>query len=426
MNRRLTLVSTGDELLSGRTLNRHPGIVAGAVAPLGLQLSKVIMVGDDVHEIRAEVCAAVKTSAVVLVGGGLGPTPDDVARQGVAEALDRPLHRDPDLADRIRRRVAEQGQPVSAILDRQAMVIEGARILDNRVGSAPGQVVDADGTPVFLLPGPPAEFEAVFRDHVLPWLSRHLAGGEARAERVLMTCGLPEVEIVRILENAGLPLEGCILSYRPSTGVVEVCIRAPGDLKERLDECMTRARDVLGSCVYAEERIGLPEAVGSLLLREKLTVAVAESCTGGLLGAHITRVSGSSRYFVGGIIAYSNQIKERYLGVPAGVLQRYGAVSTRCAEAMAVGVRVRFCADVGVAITGIAGPTGGTADKPVGLVFVAVADADGVVSVRRLFHGGRNAVRQWSVQTALDMVRRRVLRVGPEIREGALGRSGRG
>ncbi|HIE11790.1 MAG TPA: nicotinamide-nucleotide amidohydrolase family protein, partial [Kiritimatiellae bacterium] len=175
-----------------------------------------------------------------------------------------------------------------------------------------------------------------------------------------------------------------------------------------------------------EERIGLPEAVGSLLLREKLTVAVAESCTGGLLGAHITRVSGSSRYFVGGIIAYGNQIKERYLGVPAGVLQRYGAVSTRCAEAMAVGVRVRFCADVGVAITGIAGPTGGTADKPVGLVFVAVADADGVVSVRRLFHGGRNAVRQWSVQTALDMVRRRVLRVGPEIKEGALGRSGRG
>ncbi len=426
MKRRLTLVSTGDELLSGRTLNSHPAIVTQAVAPLGLQLSRVLMVGDDVRDIRDAVSAAVETSAVVLVGGGLGPTPDDVTRQGVAEALGRSLHMDPELADRIRRRAAERGQPVPAILDRQAMVIEGARVLDNRVGSAPGQLVEAEETAVFLLPGPPAEFEAVFRDHVLPWLREHLASEGAVVERVLMTCGIPEVEIARSLEEAGLPVEGCSLSFRPAAGAVEVCFRAPGTLKERLEECTRKAGEVLGSCVYAEERIGLAEAVGRLLVREKRTVAVAESCTGGLLGALITEVSGSSRYFVGGIIAYSNEVKERHLGVAAEVLQKYGAVSAECAEAMAAGVRSRLSADVGVAITGIAGPTGGTAEKPVGLVFVAVADADGVLSVRRFFRGGRNTIRRWSAQTALDMVRRRLLGLEPEFRDRPLGSVGRG
>lgn len=407
MSVRLELISTGEELLQGRTLNLHPRIITEKLERRGLKLCRVVTVGDDETQISQAVSSALESADVVVVGGGLGPTDDDVTREGVARALGRQLVLDGELAKRLREKVAGRGHATPPLLDRQAMVIEGAAVLDNRVGVAPGQRVEVGEKVIFILPGPPAEFEAVLEDHVVGWLVKRFRV-PVRVEKVLMTCGMPEVELAQKLKQAGLPLPGCRVAFRAAPGRVEVAFQSGEDDAERLEDCVALARQCLGDVIFAEERAELAEVVGRLLRQRKQTLAVAESCTGGLLGGSITEVSGSSDYFVGGVIAYSNEMKIRQLGVPREVLEKHGAVSEPTVRCMAEGVRKLTGADIGVGVTGIAGPTGGTPSKPVGLVWFGVADAAGTVAVRREFGNGRERVRRWSVNTALDLIRRRV------------------
>jgi len=403
-------IATGSELLIGRSLNTHVRRLAEALVPLGLQVARETTLPDDRSAIAAELRAALVRSQVVLVSGGLGPTCDDVTREAAADALGCALVEDAATLDRLRVRYLASGHELTPGRRRQALVLEGAAVLVNRVGSAPGQRADLEGGRVlFLLPGPPAEFQAMLEDHVTPWLRRH-AGGLAPIVHVWMVCGLVEGEIIERLKEVGFdpgPLE---LAYCASPGQLEVRLTAPPDHKAGMARAADLVRAALGEHAYSETREDLAAVVGRMLQHRGMTVAVAESCTGGLIGQKITSVPGSSAWFRGGVVAYANDLKTRLLEVPGELLAAHGAVSEPVARAMAEGARRRLDADFGISTTGVAGPDGGTPDKPVGLVWWAVADREGSRALSRRFFGDRATIREWAAQMALDALRRRLIR----------------
>jgi len=434
------LVSTGSELLSGRTVNTHAQALAERLRPLGLRLLRDTTVPDDAAQIREAAAAALGRADLVFVSGGLGATSDDVTRDALGRLLGRPLVMCQPALAALRRRYAALGRPVTAVARRQALILAGSTGLLNPVGLAPGMMIELPAAPVtaarapraqprsrrrgrnappaavpaerprllFVLPGPPREFLGVLEARILPLL-RPLAAAVAPAlEKVFMTCGLGESEIAERLEAVGLPAPGVDVGYCARPGETEVWLAAAAADAARLETLAAAVRRALGAAVFAEERLGLEAVVGRRLAALGKTLAVAESCTGGLLGHRLTQVAGSSAYFLGGVIAYANASKIRDLGVPAGRLARHGAVSAEAARAMAAGVRARFGADYGLAVTGIAGPAGGTPGKPVGTVWLAVADAAGVATQHRCFPGAREVIKHWSSQLALDLLRRRL------------------
>lgn len=395
------LVSTGSELLSGRTVNRHAHALGGALAELGIALVRDTTVPDDPDLMRDAVQSALDRSEVVFVSGGLGPTSDDITRDVLAGLLGRRIVMDEDARERIRERCVSAGLEMNEARARQALVLKGAEVLSNRVGAAPGECIRLDGgRTLFVLPGPPAEFNAVLEDGVLPRL-RDMAPAPSGAERIFMTCGAAEADIVTAFENAGLPGDGLAAAFCAAPGRVEIRLRDAGGGPEALRRASESVRELLYDHIFAEERMTLAEALGRLLVDRGQTVSVAESCTGGLLGKLFTDVSGSSAWFKGGVIAYANEIKEQLLRVPRDVLDTHGAVSEPVARAMAEGV-CRACAtEYGIGITGMAGPEGGTPDKPVGLVYAAIASPGETVINERRFRGDREAVRERSAQCAM-------------------------
>ncbi|MCX6997316.1 MAG: nicotinamide-nucleotide amidohydrolase family protein [Kiritimatiellaeota bacterium] len=451
------LISTGSELLSGRTVNTHARTLAEKLQPLGLQLVRDTTVPDDVEQIREAVFAALCRVDIVFVSGGLGATSDDVTRAALGRLLDRQLIVHPPSLDAMIRRYAAMGRAVTAVAARQALILAGSEGLLNPVGIAPGMMIELpapvggtsqsrenepqpppeargkDAPPtarrsrapqppdlppspaklLFVLPGPPREFSGVLETHVLPLLGKRLGAAASRLEKVFMVCGLGESEVAERLEAAGLPAPGIEVGYCARPGETEVRLLAAAAQAPLLAATAAAARQALGDTVFAEARIGMEEAVGQLLAARQQTLAVAESCTGGLIGHRLTQVAGSSAYFLGGVIAYANASKIRDLGVPETLLAQHGAVSEETALAMAEGVRARFGADFGLAVTGVAGPAGGTAEKPVGTVWLAVADAAGVVTQPRCFPGARDAIKLWSSQLALDLLRRRLQGLPP-------------
>jgi nicotinamide-nucleotide amidase len=306
--------------------------------------------------------------------------------------------------DNIRARMARAGRKLNPSLERHALVLDGAAVLPNSAGLAPGELIERDGKAVFLLPGPPREFLAILDEHVVPWLSRHV-DADRPAVQLFEVCGMGESDIVTLLEPVGFP-PAVDVAYCARPGLVEIRLSSA---TAPLGSVAQMIRAKLGAHIYAEERIGIEVAVGRLLAGRKATLATAESCTGGLIGHRLTNVSGSSAYFLGGIVAYANESKVRDLGVRPEDLAEHGAVSEAVARQMAEGVRRQFESDFGLGITGIAGPTGGTADKPVGLTFIAVADAKGCVVRNRQFIGNRDVVKESSSELALDLLRRRIL-----------------
>jgi nicotinamide-nucleotide amidase len=318
---------------------------------------------------------------------------------------------DPASLESLRRKYAARGRTVTEAARRQALVVRGARALENRVGAAPGQLVEFGGKVIFLLPGPPRELTAVLEDHVLPWLGERFGAAAAPDEHVFLVTGLGESDIVSRLEAAGFPPAGIDVAYRAAPARVEVCLAGRGEDAETMRGAEGTVRRVLGDHVFAEERVELQDVIGRLLVERHATLAVAESCTGGLLSHRITSVSGSSGYFLGGVVAYSNEAKVRDLQVDRQVLEREGAVSREVAGQMARGARHRFGSDYGVGVTGIAGPTGGSAEKPVGLVYIGVTDGATTEVAEHRFTGDRGAVTEWSTLTALDAIRRLVLGV---------------
>jgi nicotinamide-nucleotide amidase len=349
---------------------------------------------------------------VVIATGGLGPTADDLTREAAADALGLSLHRDASILDSLRARFASFGREMAPVNEQQADVLDGAEVLPNRRGTAPGQHVRVDGRHLFLLPGPPREMEPMYEEHVRPRLEA-AAGGRVLLVRVLKIAAMGESDV----EERIAPLYRTYANPRTTIlggpGQVELHLTAGGasraEALARLDELGAGIRGLLPGRVFSEDGSELNEVVGRLLLDRGVTLAAAESCTGGLLTSRLTDVPGASAFLDRTFVTYSNRAKTEMLGVDPAVLERAGAVSEECARAMAEGALGRSGAAAAVAVTGIAGPSGGTPEKPVGLVFVAVEGAAGRALRRAQLPGDRRRVRWQATQLALELLRRGLL-----------------
>ncbi len=402
------LISTGSELLSGRSVNRHAQTLGEALRTIGLALRSDTTVPDDADLIREALERALGRSRFVLLSGGLGPTGDDLTRDVVAGVLGRSVVMDDTALGWVRARYTERGRPVTPAGDRHALCVEGATPLANRAGVAPGERIDLDGQTVFLLPGPPSEFRAVLEDHVLPYLAAQCPDATLRPEKIFMTAGIGESDLLEQFALHAFPPTGVDVAYCAGPGQVEVRISAAIGGEGLVEEAADKVRAWIKPHIVAERRCTMAEAVVDLLKAEDATLATAESCTGGLLGDRVTTVSGCSQVYLGGIIAYSNMAKINLLSVNEEDLEVHGAVSAQVARGMAHGVRVRFGADYGIGVTGIAGPSGSTEKKPVGLVYIAVSDPQGDEVIELRMPGERQWVKERSVNRALDLLRKRI------------------
>ena len=405
------IIAVGSELLTSNRQETNSLYLTQKLNALGIEVRFKTIVGDNAEHLAQVFRAALGRSRLIFLTGGLGPTEDDLNRQVVAEVLGRPLHEVPEIRRRIEERFARFGRTMSENNARQALVPEGAEWLENKLGTAPGLWISHEGVAVVLLPGPPKELEAMFEATCAPRLAS-LATGECLRSRVYKTVGLAESEVDQRIAPLYKNYQNPRTTILATPGVIEVHLqaRATNDVEanELLDQLGDRIEAALGEYVFSSGGESLEEVVGMYLVMRQKTVAVAESCTGGLLSERLTRVPGSSNYFLGGMVCYSNELKATLAGVPADLIAEHGAVSLAVAQAMAEGVRKRTGASLGIGITGVAGPGGGTPEKPVGLVFIALADENGTQIREFRFPGDRERVRHWATQMALEAVRRRL------------------
>jgi nicotinamide-nucleotide amidase len=407
---RAFVLASGDELVRGRTIDTNTSEIARALAAEGVTVVGASIVGDDETSLAAAMLAAADAAEIVVVSGGLGPTVDDCTRAAAARAAGVALERRAEIVDELTQRYSRRGIRMSETNLLQADAPAGAEVLPNRHGTAPGFRVRVRGAELFALPGPPHEMRAVLAEETLPRI-RALVGGAARVvvTRTLETFGEREAAlgeaIADLMERGREPRVGTTAVR----GTIRVVIHAEGgaaETAELLDRTEAEVRRRLGPIVFGVDGETLAGATGRLLLAGGATIATAESCTGGLVAGALTETPGISAVFPGGVVTYADAEKTKLLGVPAELIARVGAVSEEVARAMAAGVRARFGTDLGVALTGVAGPDGGTEEKPVGLVHVAL-DARGVVTHRRLtLPGDRALVREIAVKSALELVRR--------------------
>ena len=409
---RAEIIAVGSELLTPLRSDTNALVLTARLREIGIEVVARTTVADDAALLEGAFRSAIARADVVISTGGLGPTEDDLTREALAAALGRPLRRDDALMRDLEERFARFRRAMAEVNRKQADLIEGAVPLKNPRGSAPGQRVEAGGTTVVLLPGPPSEMLPMFEDQVAPVLAERVAGRALRT-RILKIASMSESDV----EQAVAPIYTTFANPRTTIlgapGQVELHLTADGDdtaqAEERIESLASRIREALPGRVYSEDGRELHEVVAGLLVERGLTLALAESCTGGMLAARLTEVPGSSRFLDRAYVPYANAAKVDMLGVDPALLDRVGAVSEEVAGAMAAAVRARSGASVAVAITGIAGPGGGTEEKPVGLVFMALAGAAGTRVRRGFFPGERTRVRMQATQAALEMVRRGLL-----------------
>ncbi len=412
---RVELLTIGAELLLGYTVDTNAAFMARALAEIGVVVARHDTVGDDPELIARAMRDGIERTGAVITSGGLGPTADDRTRDGLAAAFGRELLTDPEALAQVERRFRLFGRDMPKINVVQALVPRGARVLENRFGSAPALWLEDElGRWVVTLPGVPGEMRGLLTETVIPMLRAREAAPTVVTSRTLRTTGIGESALAELLgADGGISVAGLPLAYLPGWEGVDLRVTAAempvADAERRLDEAAHRLRDRAGDYIYGEGSADLAAVVLELARERSLTLATAESCTGGLLGARITAVPGSSDVFPGGVVAYANAVKESLLGVPAELLAERGAVSEEVARAMAAGACERVGADIGVGITGIAGPDGGSAEKPVGTVWIAVRKGDDVRTFGRVFLGDRGEVRSRAAQSALEMVRQLLL-----------------
>ena len=409
------ILCVGTELLLGDILNGNARWLAQRLAALGLPHYRQTVVGDNPQRLAAAVREAAMRSRVLITTGGLGPTPDDLTTEALAAAFETPLRERPELWDEIQAKLSSGGRPVAPCNRRQAFLPEGAEVLPNPLGSAPGMIwsPQPDFT-VLTFPGVPSEMRAMFTQTAEPWLRRHGGASGVFVSRVLRFSGIGESNLA---EQVADLFEGRNPTVAPYASLGDVTLRltacgdSPVEAEALLDPLEADLRQRTGVLCYGRDDDSLASVVLDRLRQHNHTLAVAESCTGGAIGAALTAVPGSSAVFAGGVIAYSNAVKQRQLGVPSDLLERHGAVSDAVVMAMAEGVRDRLETDWGLAVSGIAGPGGGSDEKPVGLVHVAVAGPDGCEAAALRFgdRRGRGAVQQLTVIRALDRLRLRLL-----------------
>lgn len=405
------IIAVGSELLTPFRQDTNSLFLTEKLNSLGIEVRFKTIVGDDSERLAQAFRTALGRSRLIILTGGLGPTEDDVNRQVVAEVLGRPLREELEICHRIENRFARLGRKMADNNLRQTLVPEGAEWIENNNGTAPGLWIEQEGIVIVLLPGPPRELEAMFESVCLPRLAR-LVPAQYLRSRVYKAVGLTESEVDERLAPLYKTYTNPSTTLLATPGAIEVHLRArassEAEADARLAELGDKIEAALGDHLFSTRGESLEEVVGMYLVLRRKTLAVAESCTGGLLAERLTRVPGSSNYFLGGVICYSNELKSQLAGVSQKLLDKHGAVSKPVAQALAEGIRRRTGASMGIGITGIAGPSGGSAEKPVGLVFIALADERGTQVREFRFPGDRERIRYWATQAALEIIRRRI------------------
>ena len=403
------IIAVGSELLTPFRLDTNSLFLTAELNKLGVRVIHKAVVGDSPEEMRSSFSQALGRAELIVSSGGLGPTDDDRTRGTVADLMGRKLRLDEKVLQHIQERFRRFGRAMPQINERQAMVPEGAEVLPNPRGTAPGLWLEANGHIVVLLPGVPAELRALFDAEVRPRLAK-LNHQERLFTRELRIWGLTESEVdqrVSPLYTLYPHTDTTILAS--PTGIQlhpSIWSNDAAHAEKILAEIVNRMSLALGENLFSTAGESIEEVVARVLTENRATIAVAESCTGGMLAERLTNVPGSSSYFLGGVVCYSNEMKTSLVGVPKELIEAKGAVSPEVALALADGIRKRAGSTLGVGITGIAGPTGGTPEKPVGLVYIALADQQGPREKMFRFPGDRERIRQYATQTALDMVRR--------------------
>jgi nicotinamide-nucleotide amidase len=413
------IVTIGDELLIGQVTNTNEAEVAEALQDVGIPVARMTTVGDNLEQILAAFRRAMDEHELIITTGGLGPTHDDVTRAAVCALFETDLVEDPEALRNVERILAGRGLDLLPLNRAQALVPRGCTVIQNPLGTAPGFLFERGGRFFITLPGVPFEMRAMMESYVIPFLQERSRGSVVR-HRTIRTTGIAE----SLLAHRLGPVEeitgtggDVTLAFLPGPRGVRLRLTArcatAAEAEARIRKAEQAVLAKAGPVVYGFEQEELEEIVGRLLRERGWTIAVAESCTGGLVMDRLTDVPGSSRYVERGYVVYSNEAKIRELGVPEEVLRRNGAVSRETAEAMAFGARTKSNADVGLSTTGIAGPSGGTTEKPVGLVWIGYSDRDGTAAFRFQFGNDRRRIKERSSQAALDIVRRKLLKLNP-------------
>ncbi len=402
------IIAVGSELLTPDHLDTNSLFLTEELNKLGIEVLRKTIVGDDRELLAAAFRDALNRVPVVIASGGLGPTEDDLTRETVAELLGRKLRRNDEVVRAIEARFRSFKRDMPAVNLRQAMVPEGAEVLANPRGTAPGLWLEEKGRMIALLPGPPRELKPLFLEEVYPRLQRRVSGVRM-FHRELRVTGLGESHVEEHIRSIYMRFSEVHTTILAAPGEVQIHLRVwsdePAHANTTLDEMVRSFELALGDRIFAHSAVSLEEVVAEILTSNRATIAAAESCTGGLLAERLTRIPGSSSYFLGGAVCYSNEMKTAWADVPPALIQAKGAVSSEVAVALAEGIRRRVGSTLGVGITGIAGPSGGSEERPVGTVHVALASSEGVKE--RVVHlpGDREMIRFHASQLALDMVR---------------------
>jgi nicotinamide-nucleotide amidase len=410
------IIAVGSELLTPYRQDTNSLYLTEQLNGLGVEVRFKGIVGDDAEGLTAATKLAMRRSDIIILSGGLGPTEDDLTRESVAEALSLPLQRDPAIIAQLEERFAKRGIRMAANNAKQADLIASAIVLPNPIGSAPGQWIagkyDGQERILMLLPGPPHELKAMFEAECLARLRTRIPVQHI-ATRTLKMALIPESQVdarVAPIYKTYTDVQTTILA---GGGEIQLHLRCRKDSQAeanaRVEELGEQIEDELGDAIFSRKGETIEQIVSYLLQMRSMTLAVAESCTGGLLAERITSIGGSSRYFLGGAVVYSNELKTQFANVPKTLIDQHGAVSREVAAAMAEGIRKRCLSSYGVGITGVAGPGGGTEQKPVGLVYVALAGEEGTQVLERNFPGDRQRIRQFSSLQALELIRRALL-----------------
>lgn len=409
---KVEIISVGDELLLGTVVDTNSAYIARKLTEVGAEVIWETTVGDDASMIENGVRQALKRADVVIVTGGLGPTRDDITKGTIAGILNRPLVLNELILKRVKEHFKKRNMEMPAINTNQAMVPKGAKAFASPLGTAPAIMIKEKNSLLVMLPGVPSEMKSLFDEHILPAVAERTKG-IATVHRTLHTFGITESKIEQMLAAEVRRLARGEIAYLPQHTGVDLRLTGRAISKEKALEKIRSIEEkiegMLGEAVWGKNDDILEQVVGYLLSMKRKTISVAESCTGGLIMDMITNVPGSSSYFIGGVVAYSNEIKTGKLKVPKSLLKKSGAVSKEVALAMAEGVRGYTSSDIGLSVTGIAGPSGATPTKPVGLVYLALAWGGGSLSEQHNFLGSRRQIKEQSAVAGLDMLRRNLL-----------------
>ena len=402
------IIAVGSELLTPDRLDTNSLFLTEELNRLGIEVVRKTIVGDDRGLLSEAFRDALDRVPLVISSGGLGPTQDDLTREAVADLLGRRLHRNDEILRAIQGRFRSFGREMPEVNVRQAMVPEGAEPLDNPGGTAPGLWIEEKGRMIALLPGPPRELKPMFLEKIVPRLARRVSGVRL-FHRDLRVAGMGESHVEQRIAPIYKRYGDVHTTVLASPGEIQIHLRMWTDdsahAEKTLKEIVEGIQIALGDRIFSTGGESLEEVVARQLTLNTATIATAESCTGGLLAQRLTSIAGSSSYFLGGVVSYSNELKTAWVNVPTELIQSKGAVSTEVATALADGIRRHVGSTLGVGITGIAGPGGGSEEKPVGTVHIALAHAGGVKEIGRIYPGDREAVRWQATQIALDLVR---------------------